>query len=147
MQVDDRLPYQARARERRFKMLPRAVLSTADTYVSGATLATTMAASLPWGLSEPLAPTASAAGTALAVASAALAVGHAVVGFQALTNAPYSESTRARNLRRLQGWADLAATAGLAGQTFGILSPWAGGLAVAASLTATTASVLRSRST
>lgn len=136
---DSRLPYQQRSLERRLEVAPRVVLSTADTYVSAATLSTGGVLPLPGELWRP---TAGAAQLPLQLASGALAIAHGISGFQTLSNSPYREDTRSRNLRRLQGIADLVAAAGLAGQAFG-LGPWTAALAVAGSLTATTTSCLR----
>lgn len=137
MQVSDsRLPYQQKSLQRRLEVAPRLVLSTADSYVSAATLSGS-------GVLPQLIPTTPHLGTFFALGSGVLAVSHAVAGFRTLTeDAPYGESKKALNLRRLQGAADLLAAAGLAGQAFG-LGPWTAALAVVGSLTATTTSCLR----
>lgn len=136
MQVSDsRLPYQERALDRRLSVMPRAVFSAADSYVSGVSLSGA-------GVLPPFFPRAEGVGTFFSLASGALAVGHAVTGFRALSSGTYREEKKARNLRWLQGAADLVAAAGLAGQAFG-LGPWTAAVAVVGSLTATTTSCLR----
>lgn len=136
MQVSDsRLPYQQKALERRLAVMPRVAIATADTYVSAASLSGV-------GVLPQVLPAAPNAGMFFSLASGALAIGHAVTGFNTLSSSPHGETDRARNLRRLQGIADFVAAAGLAGQAFG-LGPWTAGLAVVGSLTATTTSCLR----
>lgn len=136
MQVSDtRLPYQERALDRRLSVIPRSSLTLADTYVSSVAL-------MGDGVLPQLLPQSANGASFFGVASGVLAVGHAVTGIRTLAQSERHEDSKARNLRRLQGAADLVAAAGLAGQAFG-LGPWTAALAVAGSLTATTTSCLR----